>query len=377
MSPPVKPTPSSGISLAGSCAAGVVASIAALITPTASAQSISELGSLTPGDNCQAMAISADGTVVVGYSNVPGGNHAFRWTAAGGMQDLGDFGYNSAATSVSADGTCVVGWAAVLLTRPDGSQGGYARVIRWTAEGGLQNIGGSSTSDPSNGIANSGIGRAVNGNGSVVLGDGGGCILTETFRWTPAAGTHSIGTFPLSDPCYSNVTAYALNLDGTVAVGQADLRAYRWTLGSGMLDLGNLTAHPRRIASAKGITADGSVIVGSWGVNAAGFITQAFRWRADTGMENLGSLDGSGISPADTATISVSNDGSVVVGTSNTVDNIPRPFLWTQATGMVNLQTYLMAMGVDLTGWSLCSATGLSADGRTVIGNACTSPNGS
>ncbi|MEK6701668.1 MAG: hypothetical protein AABZ53_05355 [Planctomycetota bacterium] len=352
-----------------------LASIATFFTPTASAQSISELGSLTPGDNCQAMAVSADGSVVAGYAGVPGGNHAFRWTAAGGMQDLGDFDHNSAATSISADGSCVVGWGVVLITRPDSSQGAYARVFRWTAAGGLENIGGSSTVDPNSGIANSGIGRAVNANGSVVIGDGGGCNLTETFRWTQATGTHSIGTFPLSDPCYSNVTAYALNFDGTVAVGQADMRAYRWTLGSGMIDLGNLTSHPWRMAAAKGITADGTVIVGSWGVNAAGFITQAFRWRADLGMQNLGSLDGAGISPADTATISVSNDGSVIVGTSNTADFIPRPFLWTQATGMVNLQTYLAAMGVDLTGWSLCYATGLSADGRTIVGNACMSPN--
>ena len=91
-------------------------------------------------------------------------------------------------------------------------------------------------------------------------------------------------------------------------------------------------------------------------------------------MENLGSLDGVGIEPADGGRISVSGDGSVVVGTSYTAEGIVRPFLWTRDIGMVNLQNYLPAIGVDLTGWSLCYATGISADGRTIIGNACMSP---
>jgi len=362
-------------SVARAAGALALSAVVVMTWSTASAQSISELGSLLPNSNCQATAISADGTVVAGYSNVSTGHHAFRWTAAGGMQDLGDFGYNSTAFAVSADGTCVVGWALVQITRPDGSQGGYARVIRWTAADGLQNIGGSTVVDPSNGIANSGIGRAVNANGSVIVGDGGGiCGLTESFRWTQATGTQSLGTFLGGDMCYSHVTVMGLSLDGSVAVGQSNGRAYRWTLGTGMADLGNLTNHPARIAFAKSISHDGTAIVGSWGVNAAGHIAQAFRWREGVGMENLGSLDGAGIEPADGANISVSADGSVVVGTSYTSGGIVRPFLWTQDIGMVNLQTYLPAIGVDLTGWSLCYATGISADGRTIVGNACASP---
>ena len=277
--------------------------------------------------------------------------------------------------AVSADGTCVVGWALVRISRPDGSVGGYQRVIRWTAAQGLQNIGGSTIVDPSNGIVNSGAGRAVNANGSVIVGDGGGiCGYSESFRWTQATGTQSLGTFPGNDMCGSHVTVMGLSLDGLVAVGQNNRRAYRWTLGGGMIDLGNLTNHTWRMAFAKSISYDGTTIVGSWGVNAAGHIAQAFRWRDGVGMENLGSLDGLGIEPADGGRISVSADGSVVVGTSYTSEGIVRPFLWTSEIGMVNLQTYLPAIGVDLTGWSLCYATGISADGRTIIGNACMSP---
>ena len=66
------------------------------------------LGSL--GGNSNASEVSADGSVVVGYSNLPDGQgRAFRWTAATGMQDLGTLGGASRAWSVSADGSVVVG----------------------------------------------------------------------------------------------------------------------------------------------------------------------------------------------------------------------------------------------------------------------------
>ena len=62
------------------------------------------------GNSSQADGVSSTGAVIVGYaSNAAGSYRAFRWTAAGGLQDLGTFGgFSSGAFGVSADGSVVV-----------------------------------------------------------------------------------------------------------------------------------------------------------------------------------------------------------------------------------------------------------------------------
>jgi probable HAF family extracellular repeat protein len=68
------------------------ASVLSLIATAGWSQSITWLGTLGGGWS-EAYGVSADGSVVVGRaSNAAGDWHAFRWTASGGMQDLGTLG---------------------------------------------------------------------------------------------------------------------------------------------------------------------------------------------------------------------------------------------------------------------------------------------
>jgi probable HAF family extracellular repeat protein len=63
----------------------------------------------------------------------------------------------------------------------------------------------------------------------------------------------------------------------------------------------------------------------------------------------------------------ISADNSIIVGTSDSATGA-HAFIWTHAFGMVDLNTYLSSLGLDLTGWTLTQASGISADGSTIVG---------
>jgi len=151
----------------------------------------------------QAVAVSADGRVVVGWTkNARGPRRAFRWEN-GNMQDLGvPPGYDETeAVAVSADGRVVVGYARTP-TNPMKD----ARVFRWE-NGKMQVIELYEV-------------NALSPDGSVVFGrrfDDG----RVAYRWTAARGVESLNTV------YANLLAKgsalwfvsALTPDGRYLVG--------------------------------------------------------------------------------------------------------------------------------------------------------------
>jgi probable HAF family extracellular repeat protein len=150
--------------------------------------------------------------------------------------------------------------------------------------------------------------------------------------------------------------ARGVSADGSVVVGSAQnaaggRRAFRWTAARGMQDLGTLGGDR---SVAYGVSADGSVVVG-WTRNAAGQ-DRAFRWTAAGGMQDLGTLGGYW-----SEAHGVSADGSVVVGSAQNAAGQDRAFRWTAAGGMQDLGTL---------GGSESAAWGVSADGSVVVGEA-------
>src|ERR1019366_4155499 len=119
-----------------------------------------------------------------------------------------------------------------------------------------------------------------------------------------------------------------------------------------MVGLGHLPGTTN--SSATGVSADGSVIVGTSG-------SQAFRWTAGSGMVGLGYLPGGNSSSA----TAVSGDGSIVVGNNN-----GPAFRWTAGSGMDGLGGVLVTNGLDSSGPApYMSASGISADGNTIVGS--------
>ena len=313
-----------------------------LAAPEARSQSFTGLGFLPGGTQSAAARVSGDGSVVVGSS---GSYRAFLWTRAGGMVDLGMLpGATTAySTGVSVDGSVVVG--TVYATEG-------VRAFRWTFAGGMVSLGLPLDGGGDQEAYNT-YGTAVSGDGAVVAGFSD--PVNAAYRWTDAGGMWSLGT-----PGAGYSIARDCNSDGTVLVGESTAglgdHAFRWTLQEGLQDLGTLSGGT--ISRAAGVSADGSTVVGYGNAGLAGM--RAFRWTAASGMVSLGTLPG-----MTSYAYGVSGDGSVVVGVLMSPNHA---MMWTPSLGMVDLNSYLPTLHLDLTGWTLTSANGISADGRTVVG---------
>ena len=154
----------------------------------------------------------------------------------------------------------------------------------------------------------------------------------------------------------------ALGADGSVAVGHVVLagsgdRAFRWTSGTGMQDLGTIPGAPSfPSVFARAVTPDGLVVVGS--CSAGDGSIHAFRWTAGGGMQSFGEVFPGGLSWAANG---ISADGAVVVGIGTIFANgTPRAVTW-DSGGNVSI------LGSDVDSYN-SRANAVSADGTTIVG---------
>jgi probable HAF family extracellular repeat protein len=204
----------------------------------------------TGSNTSELNAITLDGSVAAGrFNSAPAGAPqvplAARWTQGGGFEPLDGALPDSNALGISADGSVVVGVD-------------ENHAFRWTQAGGIVDIGPSGVT-PKHSIA-----RDVSDDGSVVVGDGGDGENAHAFRWTITGGLALIAP---DEPL--DTFAYATDADGSVIVGQlGEQRAYVWDEQHGLRDLQDLLAaqgadlNGWTLERAFGISGDGRTIVG-------------------------------------------------------------------------------------------------------------------
>ncbi len=314
------------------------------------------LGDLVGGSAFSSVAIgvSPDGTVAVGGSISTRSApllEAFRWEE-GVIEGLGFLsgGRRSQANATSAAGRVIVGLA-------DGQES-FSEAFRWedgvmTSLGFLSNPFGNAVSFASD----------VTPDGSVIVGSSAptGSSSSEAYRWESGVML-GLGTLPLEG---SESFAVAVSADGRVVVGlnrmSVEEVAVRWVDGVienlGDLPGGGFFSQSR----ARDVSTDGAVVVGR-GSSDRG--REAFRWK-NGAMIGLGDLPGSSV---DSEALAVSGDGSVIVGEGNT-DVGTRAFVWDAVNDIRDLKAVLENdFGLDLTGWTLETAVGISDDGLTIVG---------
>jgi len=333
------------------CAFFAVLLVACAVTAPVTATSFTGLGDLPGGAfSSFASGVSGDGSVVVGTSKATTGDRAFRWSASGGMQALGTLGaYSSNANGVSFDGSVIVGTVNNL-------QFSDFQGFQWTAPGGMVGL-------RSLGLTGDSRASGVSTDGNFVVGEGRyGVSSSFAFRGTTAGVFSNLGDHPGGSDFGR---AFGVSGDGSVVAGTGSDFAggfsFSWTAATGLI---HLSGHPSSFGStANAVSADGNFIVGQVELAAGRF---AYEWTSAGGMISLGDLPGGSVT---SNAFAVSTDGRVVVGSSSSTSGT-NAFLWTQANGMQSLQDLLTSLGQGsaMSGWRLESATGISADGKTIVG---------
>lgn len=311
------------------------------------------LGFLPGGAYSYATRVSADGSVVVGYSTASHTNgvyeEAFRWTKEGGMVRMGALTTTtqSFASGISADGSVIVGMS---------FQGNDAEAFRWNSLGGMVGLGdlpgGSFLSEA----------RAVSADGNVIVGHSAMTTGSEAFRWTAATGMVGLGGLTGGRNSYANgVSADGETVVGYTNFGGSSNTAFVWKAATGLTPLPHLGTTLNTYAQA--ISADGTTIVGR-SVSASG--PEAFRWTQAGGMRGLGDIAGGAFSSQANA---VSADGRVVAGYGTNGNGQSEAFVWDGFSGIQNLRdvlTYFYTQ--NLSQVRLDSVLGISADGQTMVG---------
>lgn len=277
------------------------------------AQSLTWLGTLG-GDESQALDISSDGSVVVGWAkDSTNKRRAFRWTSTNGMEDLGTLGGpESIAYGVSSDGSVIVGKAHSPMNQ--------FRAFRWIQGSGMQEI-----ADLAHEYEET-IAKAVSGDGSFVVGSLHLGEISTAFIWSQDSGLTKLGTFGGKSSVANDISK-----DGKVVVGFAQdsksiNRAFIWDRRYGFRKL--IGTEDWSIAYGVSGTEYFTFVVGE--MVASTKYPRAFRCFPNDIFEIIGSLgDKSSVAYA------ASEPGYAVVGSSEIDDNIKHAFRWEDNSGIM------------------------------------------
>ncbi len=307
-------------------------------------------------------SLSADGRAAAGLTM--DSFEAFRWTARGGVVPLGRgtwaaLSQRSGTPRISADGSVV---SATILS----DDGTYATACRWTASAGWQALtpprppgGGIIDHEDSSAFGLSGDGAVVTGLFWLAAGPG-----AHGMAWSAATGMADMGAEGRS----SRIDG--ASRDGSVQVGWdehpqfGNRRAAVWVNGvRTVLDDSDWPSE------ASAVNADGSVVVGYSG-NPADFQTYATMWAwngagwTKTLLGVFTKRNATGFAFAS----GVSADGRVVVGGARPDSMSPRQvgFVWTPEGGFVDAADWFKAAGARLNPLQpVIEVSAVSADGST------------
>jgi len=315
------------------------------------------LPNLPGGTSGSARAASADGSVVIGWSNT-GTQKAVRWVNLGNPEVIpmpAAYPGQTYTSGISSDGSVIVGTVGYDTPSP--------RAFRWAAGSPEAQILAAAP-----GILVLTDARGVSADGLTIVGSGkavnpqSGVLAGVAGRWTAATGGVALGWLPGSTSSFGQ----AISRDGSVIVGGSD-GAFRWSSSGGIQSLGTLPAGYADWYSSC-TSAGGSIVAGTAGViSGSSTPSVPFWWMQATGPQFPALLPDA----SNTFVSDLCGDGLVMVGT--TYRPGPQGFaatIWTPDGGVQHIRTFLLdRYGLHLPPtWFLTGAIGISADKRSIVG---------
>ena len=237
-----------------------------------------DIGSLG-GASTIVRSMNDQGQVVGTSSKASGRYHAFLWSCC--MRDLGTLGgaeerESSEAFDINARGQVVGISSSNAPFNP-----GHA--FLWTEAGGMQDLGTLSTMTGGGSIA-----KAINASGQVA-GDFDVAVESiHAFMWSATAGSLDLGTLggPESFSVDINDAGQVVGNSTPTNAAERFLHAFVWSRQSGMVDLGTLGGAE---SNAAAMNSAGQVVGIAAGTDGVG---HAFIWTQSGGMADLGTLGG-------------------------------------------------------------------------------------
>lgn len=287
------------------------------------------------GANTEALAVSGNGGVVIGFGPGP-----FRWTRASGPATLNRPAgtLQCVASAISIDGTVAVG-----------SCDNFP--VKW-----------SGTTPTVLGFAGG------NGSAAVTAANLDGSILTGVNNGHTGVWINGTPTLLADPPGTTSSDGIGISSDGTVIVGNLLLSSDATGLGQAYRAMnGTTTLVPfipgtPAFSRALGVSADGNKVV---------FLSKGFGsavWTANTNtLTNLGSSF---------TAFAISGDGNTVVG-DGPVGSAFGPTVVNVASGTaVLLSTILANLGVNLGDFSITDIVGVSTNGKVLVGTGTSNASG-
>jgi uncharacterized membrane protein len=307
-----------------------------------------------PGEptSTRVVDISDDGSTVLAMTLTATFEDPFTWTQSSGAAVVNrPSGWRFMNARLSGNGQTVVGSTEVT--------GVGNRVFRW-------NSGTMQTADLPPGMTDAWEADvSFDGSYMSITGRNTKAGNPGAYRWSQGTGYERL-IEPGSDPFPAGHRASRISSDGSAIAGVGDnlmglnsRTPFYWSEDAGFVVASGLGTDKN--VAVSDLSGDGSMIVGQSAADTAS-TGHAFSWTLAEGAVALAS------GPSGSGAHAVNADGSRIVGQINGVGAV----MWSDEFSgrYAILADYLTTVvGLDLTGWTLMSATAISADGLTIAGN--------